>query len=99
LVKDWLGRSLWRALNEGADKLTGAYLKASAYHTSSLKKIAEEIREGESRLAEDVECEKSIRLLLGMPQREQNNGSDAAPAPRRTWHVGQRAPVRDKVGV
>jgi hypothetical protein len=99
LVKDWLSRTLWRALNEGADKLTAAHLKDSAYHTSSLKKIAEEIREGESRLAEDVDCERSIRLLLGMPQGEQGQEGAAAPAPRRSWHVGQRAPVRDKVGV
>lgn len=98
LLKDWLSRALWRALNEGGGKLTAAHLKASAYHTSSLKKIAEEISEGESRLAADVECEKSIRLLLGMPQKERSEVG-TPPTPRRTWHVGQRAPVRDKVGV
>lgn len=99
LLKDWLSRALWRALNEGVDKLIQAHLKASAYHTSSLKKIAEEISEGESRLAEDVDCEKSIRLLLGMPQGEQNRETGAAPVPRRNWRVGERAPVRDRVGV
>jgi thymidine kinase len=99
LVKDRLSRALWRALNESADRLTAAHLKAVAYHPSSLKKIAEEIREGESRLAGEVDCERSIRLLLGMPQGEQSREGDAAPTPRRTWSVGQRAPVRDKVGV
>lgn len=99
LVKDWFSRALWRALDEGSSKLTAAHLKASTYHSSSLKKIAEEIREGESRLAEDFECEKSIRLLLGMPQGRPAPEDDTAPAPRRAWQVGERAPVRDKVGV
>jgi hypothetical protein len=99
LLKDWLSRALWRALKEDSIKLTVPHLKASAYHTSSLKKIAEEIREGESRLVEDAECEKSIRLLLGMPEPERNKEIDTQPVSRRNWHVGQRAPVRDKVGV
>ncbi|HWD93695.1 MAG TPA: ATP-binding protein [Verrucomicrobiae bacterium] len=99
LLKDWLSRALWRALKEGSGKLTIAHLRASAYHTSSLKKIAEEIREGESRLAGDVECEKNIRFLLGMPQPDRNVEGGAQSAPRRTWNVGQRAPSRDKVGV
>jgi energy-coupling factor transporter ATP-binding protein EcfA2 len=98
LIKDWLSRALWRALKEGSDKLTVAHLKASAYHTSGLKKIAEEIREGESRVQEDPDSEKNIRLLLGIPQAEQNR-EDASTAPRRTRRVGERAPVRDKVGV
>ena len=99
LVKDWLSRAVWRALREGAHKVTAAHLKATAYHTSSLKKIAEEIRAGESRLLEDVDCEKSLRLLLGMRKEEQAQEGGAAPAQRSTWHVGERAPVRDKVGV
>ncbi len=98
-VKDWLSRALWRALNDGAVKLTLAHLKTTAYPPSTRKKIAEEIREGETRLAEDVNCDRSIRLLLGMPQGEQRREGDTASTPRRSWNVGQRAPVRDKVGV
>lgn len=98
LVKDWLSRALWRALRNGADKLTVADLKASAYHTSSLKKIAEEIREGESGLEENLESEKSIRLLLGIPPGELSQ-ERSVPNPQRARLVGERAPVRDKVGV
>ena len=68
LLKDWIGRALWRALNGGDIELATAHLKASAYHLASLKKIAEEIQEGESRLAEDVDSDRSIRLLLGIPR-------------------------------
>lgn len=98
LVKDWLSRTLWRALSEGVDQLKSADLKATAYHASSLKKIADEIQQGESRLENEADSERNLRLLLGMPG-ELRRETVSKPILRHSSPVGQRAPVRDKVGV
>ena len=98
-LKDLLTRALRRALNANEAKLTTAHLQASAHPAASLKRMAEEIQEGESRLAEEVDAERIIRLLLGMPAGDLHREGGTAPVPRRAVHVGERAPIRDKVGV
>jgi hypothetical protein len=98
LLKDWLTRALRRALTAGDAKLTTEHLLASAHPAASLKTMAEEIREGESRLAEELDAEESIRLALGMPAGDEHREGGAPPAPRRAVRVGERAPIRDKVG-
>jgi energy-coupling factor transporter ATP-binding protein EcfA2 len=67
-LKEWLSRALELALDESSAKLTIDHLGDTAMSVSRCKKIAEEISNGEGKLAEDVTARPALLSLLGMTE-------------------------------
>ena len=98
--KNWLDRTLFKALRRNDSQISLADLKANIMSAAARLKIAQEINEFENAESSDEVSQAQIRELLGLAKTP--NASKAAPHKngdakvRRS--VGERAPARDPVG-
>jgi hypothetical protein len=103
VLKNWLQRALAMALRDGQKTLPRSYLEHCAEPEPNLLCMAREIKEGEDLLKNTGGQRTEVQALLGMgtdPISTVPAGSEQAnPQPKRQkGRVGQRNPVRDKIG-
>jgi adenylate kinase family enzyme len=94
ILKDWLTRSLSVALDESSDTLSERQLESTAYSHRKLLRIIQETREGEDTLQEQTLHQSDLRMLLGMD----HQAEEPADLRKTAKRVGERNPVRDRVG-
>jgi hypothetical protein len=111
VLKDWLTRGLASALEQGAPTLTRKHLEENSWSMDQCEQMAQAAIEGESTLAEKKETRMRLLALLGLdpkptladtPEITARVGeTKTRPRPRRSrkGRVGERAPVRDEIGV
>lgn len=104
ILKGWLTRAYAQALRTGLPELNGEVLRRTALPSSSIRKIAQEVKEGEVHWERSHADDPEIDVLLGIPGkiiRPAGKTADANPASAapRSRSVGIRAPTRDPVGM
>lgn len=101
ILKNLLLKSLKATLKGDGETITLETLEQCAIPTAKLLQFARRIKEGEADLAEKETQLAELRAMLGLAltpssSKPQNSNGSARKAKTR---VGQRNPVRDKVGV
>jgi hypothetical protein len=109
ILKDWLTRSLYLALNRNCSTLPLKYLERRALSVRQCTNILREIKTSEKELQEEDDGRLLLRQDLGLTPELVSNGKGttsensekpfvAKPAGRK-HRVGARKPVRDKIGL
>jgi hypothetical protein len=98
VLKGWLTRAYAHALRVGSPILTREVLRLTALPSSSVRKIAQEICEGERHWAQSHAEDPGIDGLLGIPGSVAEKPILAQPG-AAARSVGIRSPTRDRVGV
>jgi energy-coupling factor transporter ATP-binding protein EcfA2 len=102
IMKDWLQRALTAALKEGCTGVTRRHLEGTALSASQCEQIVIEAHEGEARLASADHPRSQLRTLLGLsvsaPAQAGALAKFVPSAERKPGRVGQRNPIRDRVG-
>ena len=97
-LKDWLKKALAKAQAEQAKSISMAHLKATQFPQRALLQMAQEISEGERRLADDNMTSQRIRQMLDIPDPKEKDAMPQDTSKKQRRNVGERAPKRDKVG-
>jgi hypothetical protein len=102
ILKSWLTVAYSQVLRENGAELTPEVLNATCLPAASLRKIIEEIRNGEDHWmrshAEDRELDRLLGLLCFSAEQGSTKNSVPAPTTRRV-PVGMRNPTRDPIGL
>jgi hypothetical protein len=101
ILKNWLERALSRALESGAKTMTFADLQSTSLSSRQCLTIAGEITKGEAMIASLAEGESLLYEQLGIPSPSESVLADEAKAFKaaaKTRTVGNRSPIRDRVG-
>jgi DNA polymerase III delta prime subunit len=102
ILKSLLMNSLKVALTGGHQTLSLEILDQCTMSTPKLLQFARRIKEGEAAVAEREEQLAELRAILGLsppgPSAEPLNGDNGFPKKTKK-RVGERNPVRDRVGV
>lgn len=102
LLKDWLTRSLAAGLSQKKPNVTIKHLENQALSIADCQKIASEILEGETVLAESEATRKRLRALLGLEEMKATGKTKTetkSTPSRQARYVGERNPKRDPVGL
>ncbi len=97
ILKDWLYESLADSLRNGSNVLTRKSLQRTALGINELQTLLREANEGERFLAANNSALNKLKQELGLvkdPERPANPNNK-----HRRRRVGERNPVRDKVGL
>lgn len=96
ILKDWLYEALADSLRNGSNVLTRKSLTRTALGINELQTLLREANEGERFLAANNSALNKLKQELGLVKGEEQP-SDSNHRHRRR-RVGERNPVRDKVG-
>jgi hypothetical protein len=99
-LKDWLKLAVRQTIDAGRSSLDLKDLENTALSNESLIQMLQEIREGEAKIESDSLRRDELRNLLGLQKNQETSpeaNSTKSTHSRRT--VGERAPVRDPVGI
>jgi Cdc6-like AAA superfamily ATPase len=97
LLKQWLTRAVWAALDENAPTVTYQHLEQTIMPQRERLRIAEEIEYGRRVLSETKDQEDRIRRLIGLDELD-DEVKDAAEIKKRRGKPGIRKDPRDPVG-
>lgn len=92
ILKDWLTKALYLALDEGSKSLKMKHLEKTALSSKKILKLVNEILNGEALFAEDKETLDQIHNKLGLTKK--NNKKT-----RGIKNPGTRSPQRDLIGL
>lgn len=110
ILKDWLTKALAVALRDKCLTLSLGHLESTAFSTSQCETMAKDILRGEEAMIDTPSARRRLRIILSLDSdtRQSADAIDARPSVtptkkpasfRRTPRPGQRAPVRDPVGI
>jgi energy-coupling factor transporter ATP-binding protein EcfA2 len=108
LLKDWLTKALWEALETGTKTISPALLASHAASIDRCNQLITDIEEGEQSLHVDPQATERLMARLGLNARttrqkkesqEENEEAETpeVAVPVRRTRVGQRKPTRDAV--
>lgn len=106
VLKDWLDRAVVAAIadSSGTPELTKEIIEATALPNSQIKRLAQEAKAGELKLAQVEDCELAKELDLAytpslkIPAPDMPIVEHPATSRKRTGRAGLRGPSRDAVG-
>jgi hypothetical protein len=98
ILKSWLTATYSQALRAGESTMTKELLQSNRLPTLSLRKIAEEIAEGENHWSKSRADDRELDRILGLSP-VQTNGDETRPPNSRRVPVGTRKPTRDPIGL
>lgn len=101
ILKSWLTSTYSQLLRSEGGAMTKDVLQSTRLPTLSLRKIAEEIAEGEAHWAKCYAEDRELDRLLGLSSLHtiELNGAETRKMNGRTTPVGMRKPTRDPIGL
>jgi hypothetical protein len=101
ILKSWLTAAYSQVLRTDGSAMTKEILQSTRLPTLSLRKIAEEIAEGENHWEKCYAEDRELDRLLGLSSLHpiEINGSETRNTNARTTPVGMRKPTRDPIGL
>jgi energy-coupling factor transporter ATP-binding protein EcfA2 len=101
ILKSWLTGAYRKVLRSGGSALTKEVLQSTCLPTSSLRKITQEIVEGERHWARSHAEARELDGLLGLSCLGPAEAKQVEPQPatQRSVPVGVRNPTRDPIGL
>jgi hypothetical protein len=98
ILKSWLTAAYSQVLRAGERTMTRELVQSNRLPTLSLRKIAEEIAEGENHWAKCHADDRELDRILGLSP-VQSNENETRPTNGQRTPVGIRKPTRDPIGL
>ena len=101
ILKSWLTKAYSQVLRADGGAMTKEVLQSSRLPSLFLRKIADEIAEGEAHWAKCYAEDRELDQLLGLSSLHpiETNGAKTRNTNARTTPVGMRKPIRDPIGL
>jgi energy-coupling factor transporter ATP-binding protein EcfA2 len=101
ILKSWLTSAYSQVLRTDGGAMTKDVLQSTRLPTLSLRKIADEIAEGEAHWAKCYAEDRELDRLLGLSSLHpiELNGAETRNTNAQTTPVGMRKPTRDPIGL
>jgi hypothetical protein len=101
ILKSWLTKAYSQVLRADGGAMTKEVLQSTCLPSLFLRKIADEIAEGEAHWAKCYAEDRELDRLLGLSSLHpmEINGPEKRTTSARTTPVGMRKPTRDPIGL